>query len=191
LKSLPAKQWIAATIDIPKRRRQSVQYVDERVLVKEYEGELRQVAVRGLGHEHPTLFLTNQFEITARELIINYARRNGIEDSLGTAVNFFHLDCLASEVRLNVDVDSILTVLADDCYHWLASRLHGFAKAKPKQVFRKFIEISGAVKIQKDQTIVVTFDRRCHIPVIREANLDFECPPIPWLANHRVQLAFS
>ncbi len=29
-----------------------------------------------------------------------YAGRNRIEDGLGISVNFFHLDCLASEVRL-------------------------------------------------------------------------------------------
>ncbi|MBP90701.1 MAG: hypothetical protein CMJ64_28980 [Planctomycetaceae bacterium] len=41
---------------------------------------------------------------------MNYARRNGIEDGLGTNVNFFHMDNLSSEVRLNVDLDVMLTV---------------------------------------------------------------------------------
>lgn len=191
LQSLPASQWTTATIDIPKRRHQRVQYFDERVRLKEYEGELRQVAVKGLGHEHPTLFLTNQFEITSRELIMNYARRNGVEDALGTAVNFFHLDCLASEVRLNVDVDAVLTVLANGCYHWLANQLNGFMKAKPKQLFRKFVENSGVVEIQKDRSILITFDRRCHNPVIREANLNKEDHVIPWLDNFRIKFAFS
>jgi hypothetical protein len=49
LDSLPTNRWSAASIDIPKRRRQSVQYIDERIRLKEYQGELRQVAVRGLG----------------------------------------------------------------------------------------------------------------------------------------------
>jgi len=191
LESLPKNQWTAATIDIPKRRHQRVQYLEERVRLKDYQGELRQVAVKGLGHPHPTLFLTNQFEITARELIINYARRNGVEDALGTAVNFFHLDCLASEVRLNVDVDTVLTVLANGCYRWLASQLHGFEKAQPKQLFRKFVETAGLVEIQEHGKILVTFDRRCHNPVIREAELDKDASPIPWLNNARVKFAFS
>ena len=46
--------------------------------------------------------MTNHLEVSPRQVIMNYARRNGIEDGLGTNVNFFHLDCLASEVRLNV-----------------------------------------------------------------------------------------
>ena len=52
---------------------------------------------------------------------MNYARRNRIEDGLGTSVNFFHLDCLSSEVRLNVDLDVTLTVIAHGCYRWLAA----------------------------------------------------------------------
>jgi hypothetical protein len=64
----------------------------------------RQLAVDGLGGEQPTLFLSNNFVETARALIIRYARRNGVEDGLDTRVNFIHLDCLASEVRLNVRV---------------------------------------------------------------------------------------
>ena len=44
----------------------------------------------------------NHSQETARNLIIRYAGRNRVEDGLEISVNFFHLDCLASEVRLNV-----------------------------------------------------------------------------------------
>jgi hypothetical protein len=98
--------WQSAVIDIPKRRHQRIRYVDERVRLSGYQGEARQVAVCGLGREQPTLFLSNNFEISPRDFVMNYARRNGIEDALGTGVNFFHLDCLSSEVRLNVDLDT-------------------------------------------------------------------------------------
>ena len=152
---------------------------------------MRQVAVRGLGREQPTLFLSNQFEISPRDLVTNYARRNGIEDGIGTAVNFFHLDCLSSEVRLNVDLDTVMTVIANGCYRWLATRLHGFEKAKPKQLYRKFVETSGTVEIERGRRIVVYFDRRCHNPILREAMLHKNCPPIPWLANHRLEFAYA
>lgn len=190
LASLPADHWQSAVIDIPKRRHQRIHYVDERVTLDEYKGEMRQVAVRGLGREQPTLFLSNHFEISPRDLVTNYARRNGIEDAIGTAVNFFHLDCLSSEVRLNVDLDTVMTVIANGCYRWLASQLHGFEKAKPKQLYRKFVETSGRVEIERGRRIVVYFNRRCHNPILREATLDKDCPPIPWLANHRLEFAY-
>ena len=56
---------------------------------------------------------------------MNYARRDGVEDALGSSVNFFHLDCLSSKVRLHVDLDTVLTVLANGRYRWLGSQLHG------------------------------------------------------------------
>ena len=191
LNALPAGSWKRAVIDIPKRRHQKIRYVDERVILDNYEGEARQIAVKGLGRENPTLFLSNNFDVSARELIMNYARRNGVEDALGSSVDFFHLDCLSSEVRLNVDLDTVLTVLANGCYRWLASRLHGFDKAKPKKLYRKFVEIPGAVEIEQGRRIVVYFDRRSHNPILREAELDKDRPKIPWLANHRLEFVYT
>ncbi|MCH8923096.1 MAG: hypothetical protein IIA67_08120 [Planctomycetes bacterium] len=106
--------------------------------LKGYDGRLRQIAVTGLGREKPTLFLTNNTSEPARQIITRYASRNGIEDSLGTSVDFFPLDCLASRVRLNVDLDAIMTVLANGCYRWLATQLDGFEAAKAKQSYRHF-----------------------------------------------------
>lgn len=191
LERVPAADWQKAVIDIPKRRHQYIRYLDERLSLDAYDGELRQIAVQGLGRENPTLFLCNNFEITPRQLVTNYARRNGVEDALGSSVNFFHLDCLSSEVRLNVDLDTVLTVLANGCYRWLAHQLHGFAQAKPKQLYRKFVETSGIVEIESGRRIVVYFDRRSHNPILREAQLDHESPPIPWLAGHRVTFHYA
>lgn len=157
----------------------------------DYEGEARQIAVQGLGRENPTLFLSNNFDVRPRELITNYARRNGVEDALGSSVNFFHLDCLSSEVRLNVDLDTVLTVLANGCYRWLANQLHGFGSAKPKQLYRKFVETSGAVEIESGRRIVVYLDRRSHNPVLREAKLDAAGTKIPWLAGCQLELVYA
>jgi hypothetical protein len=33
---------------------------------------------------------------------------------------------------------------------------------------------------------VVQFDKRSHNPVLREATLDADSPPIPWLGNRSV-----
>jgi hypothetical protein len=181
----PASAWKKAVIDIPKRCHTQIRYIEEAVRVRGYEGLIRQIAVTGLGHECPTLFLSNDFEETPRALIIRYAGRNRIEGGLGISVNFFHLDCLASEVRLNVDLDAALTVIANGCYRWLASRLNGFAKADPKQLYRRFVETAGTVTIQDDR-LTVTFDRRSHNPILREAALDCDSGPIPWLGQRRL-----
>lgn len=190
LQQLPTSDWKSAKIDIPKRRHKHIHYYDEMISLDDYEGELRQIAVTGLGREQPTLFLTNHADVSPREMIMNYARRNGIEDGLGTNVNFFHMDNLSSEVRLNVDLDVTLTVIANSCYRWLASKLKGFEDAKPKQLSRKFIETSGEIEVLPNRRLLVTFDRRCHNPILREAALDKECPKIPWLQGYRIEFGY-
>jgi hypothetical protein len=189
LKQQPASAWKGAVIDIPKRCHTHIRYIEEAVRLRGYEGPIRQIAVTGLGREYPTLFLSNHFEETPRELIIRYAGRNRIEDGLGISVNFFHLDCLASEVRLNVDLDAALTVIANGCYRWLASRLNGFEKSAPKQLYRRFVETAGTATIQNDR-LIVAFDRRSHNPILREASLDRESLPIPWLGQRKIEFTY-
>lgn len=190
LRQRPAADWTGAVIDIPKRRQKRIRYLESGITVRDYEGPLRQIAVTGLGREDPTLFLANNPTALPRVMIMNYARRNRIEDGLGTNVNFFHLDCLSSEVRLNVDLDVTLTVIANGCYRWLAHQLKGFEKAKPKQLYRKFIETGGQIEVAPNRKLVITFDRRCHNPILREARLDSDCPPIPWLQNFRLEFRY-
>jgi hypothetical protein len=190
LEQLPGREWRSAHIDIPKRLHKNVRYVEEWIKLPAYEGAIRQVAVDGLGRERYTLFVSNNSKITARDMITRYAARNAVEDSLGICVNFFHLDCLASEVRLNVDVDVALTVVANGCYRWLASQLHGFDKAKPKELYRKFVETGGRVEIGAE-AIRVHFDRRSHNPILREARLDQASQKIPWLGERRIIFSYS
>jgi hypothetical protein len=190
LSRLPASAWAKAVIDTPKRFHQQVRYVDERVRLPGYDGQVRQVAIDGPGNERPTLLISNNEHETARNLIIRYAGRNRVEDGLGSAVNFFHLDCLSSEVRLNVDLDAALTVVANGCYRWLGRQLKGFEKAQPKQLYRRFVETAGAVEVREGR-VVVTLDRRSHNPILREAALDTDAPPIPWLGNRRLRFVYS
>jgi hypothetical protein len=182
LDALPATAWRRAVIDIPKRRHKNIRYLDEAVKIRGYPETLRQVAVAGLGRDEPTLCLSNNFRAGARDLITRYVQRNGVEDALGISVNFFHVDCLASEVRLNVDLDLALTVIAHGCYRWLATRLPGYDKSKPKQAYHRFVATAGVVEIQTER-IVVRFDKRAHNPILRAAALDRDCPPVPWLGG--------
>lgn len=186
----PAADWRSAVIDTPQRRHQRIRYLDDEVRLGGYGGDCRQVAVTGLGREAPTLFLTNNREATGREVLVRYIKRNTIENDLGINVNFFHLNCLASEVRLNVNLDVALTVLANGCYRWLSQRLKGCEKMEPKLLYRKFVETGGHVVVEHD-AIHVRLDRRSHNPILAQARLDSDSLPIPWLHGKRVRFSFA
>jgi transposase len=163
---LPSDRWQHCQITQSKGKRRQVQYVDEWVQLDGYEGTVRQLIVTGLGHESPTFFLTNDRPQpqTAREVIQTYASRNHVENHLGEQITFFHLDCLCSDVRLNVDFDLTLTVLADLLYRRLAERLKGFGRTGPSKLFRKFVDTPGTVEITTKE-VIVRLDKRSHNPL--------------------------
>jgi len=189
VRRLPADRWQHCQITQAKGKRRQVQYVDEWVQLDGYEGTARQLIVTGLGHESPTFVLTNDLPQpqTAREVIQTYASRNHVENHLGEQITFFHLDCLCSDVRLNVDFDLTLTVLADLLYRKLAERLKGFVRASPSRLFRKFIDSSGAIEITGKE-VVVHLSKRAHNPLLKEAGLTAPTRPVPWLEGRPVRL---
>ena len=65
--------------------------------------------VTGLGHEKPTFLLADDLPepLSARQVIMDYAGRNGVVRNLGEKITFFHPACLASEVRLKVDFEAL------------------------------------------------------------------------------------
>jgi hypothetical protein len=188
----PADRWQHCQITQAKGNRREVQYVDERVQLDGYEGLVRQLIVTGLGHESPTFLLTNDQPQpqTAREAIQTYARRNHVNNNLGEQIMFFHLDCLCSDVRLNVDFDLTLTVLADLLYRSLADRLKGFDRAGPSKLFRKFIDTPGDIEVTA-KGIIVRLRKRAHNPLLKEAGLTEPTRPVPWLGGRSVCLVCS
>jgi hypothetical protein len=97
---------------------------------------------------------------------------------------------LPGERRLNVDLDRALRVLANGCYRWLGRQLQGYEKTSPKGLYRHFVETSGAVEVLADR-VVVTFARRSHNPILRQAALDRDAPTIPWLRGHRICFEYA
>ena len=146
----------------------------------------------GLGHESPTFVLTNDLPKpqTAREVIQTYASRNHVENHLGEQITFFHLDCLCSDVRLNVDFDLTLTVVADLLYRSLAERLKGFARAGPARLFRKFVDTPGVIEVRAEG-VVVRLSKRAHNPLLKEAGMTKPTRPVPWLGDRSVHTRVS
>ena len=47
------------------------------------------------------------------------------------------------------------------------------------------------IEVAANQTLRVTFDRRSHNPILREAALDRDGPTIPWLGGYRIQFQYK
>ncbi len=113
LAALPASAWTSMTLGRAGGRTRRVKVHDDpAAALSAYPRPLRQLAVTGLGHDQPTLLITNQAQLPARQVIQSYARRMNIEQRLAEAIQSFSLDALAGAVPLNVDLDVALSVLA-------------------------------------------------------------------------------
>src|SRR5260221_11928620 len=64
-------------------------FLDELIELRDYKGLIRQVTVTDLGHEEPTVLLTNQLKLSCPALVTRYAHRMLIENGTSQAIQFF------------------------------------------------------------------------------------------------------
>jgi len=177
---LPRSAWRVVDLDIPTRKYQTPRVYEQAVSLA---GRLfRQFFIQDLGHDEPTILLTNQHHVPAKQLITRYAHRMLIENALADAVRFFHMDALSSAVGLKVDFDMALLVLASGLYRLLARRMRGYSDAQARQIFRDIVDMPADVTIDERQ-VEVSFHRRSHLPIVLASGLLDRPVRIPWWNN--------
>lgn len=189
--SRPASAWRRITLPSLARTFRTPRVLDERIHLKGYEGVLRQITVRDLGHEQPTLLLTNNLGDGCPTLVTRYAQRMLIENGIAEAIQFFHLDALSSMVGLKVDFDLQITLLAGTLYRLLAEKIgREYGKAQAKTLFRKLLDVSATVRVQED-AVSVTLDKRAHNPYLVASRLADQPTPMPWFGNRPLLIRFA
>ena len=113
------------------------------IKLKDVNTKVRQIAIRNIGHDEPTLLITNDLTTPGKDLFTRYAERMSIENELDAYISGFHLDALSSGVPLNVDLDTTLTVIAGNLYRLLARALPRYENATPDRIWRHFLNATG------------------------------------------------
>ena len=189
--SRPASAWQRITLPALTRTFRTPKVLDERIHLKGYQGELRQVTVIDLGHEEPTILLTNNLKVGCTALVTRYAQRMLIENGIAEAVQFFHLDALSSMVGLRVDFDLQITLMASSLYRLLAEKLKGpYRQAQAKTLFHNLLDVSATVVIGNAE-VVVTLDKRAHNPILRASRLTDEPTLMPWFGGKHLVIRFA
>jgi transposase len=187
LAALPPTAWTPITLDRTGPYRHPQIHQDQ-VRVRGCPVPLRQLAVRGLGHDQPTLILTNNHTAKPAKLVDRYAQRMTIEQRLAEQIRSFHLDALSSAVALNVDLDTTLTVWAQATYDALRRRLPGYATATPDTIWRRFVSTSGQVTLGPTE-VIARIAERTYSPVLRSADLpEVE---VPWWGGRRLRFEIA
>jgi len=179
----PNSRWRRIELDGVSRVYKTPRILDEQISLDGYKGPIRQIAITDLGHEQPTLLLTNQLTRSAKKLVERYARRMLIENNIEDGISFFHMDALSSAVALKVNCDVQLTLMASSLYRHFAQRLgHGYDTAKSRRIFQDFIDATATITITAKE-IIVRFQKRAHNPLLLAAGLDRTDVRIPWLGR--------
>jgi hypothetical protein len=189
LHAAPTSAWTPMTIARASGKTRRVRVLENpTATLSSYPATLRQFAVAGLGHDEPTILITNDLTTPAKKIIEAYARRMTIEQRLAESIRSFGLDALAGAVPLNVDLDVVLSVLAHTVCAALRRRLPGYHTATPDVLQRRFLQTSGVILNHGDE-IVVRLDRRTYSPVLRQG--DLPTVNVPWWGGRRLSYQFT
>ncbi|MCX6374571.1 MAG: hypothetical protein NTU88_00775 [Armatimonadetes bacterium] len=176
-RALPPSAWRVVSLEHVPRKFRTPRVFEQPVTIA--KRSFRQLFIEDLGHDEPTILLTNQRKRTVKQLIIRYAHRMIIENALSDAVRFFHSNALSSSVAMKVDFDLALLVIASGLYRQVAKRMRGYSEAQARQIFRDLINMPATVKVTPEQ-VRVTFHRRAHLPIVLASEIFAETPSVPW-----------
>jgi len=188
LAALPASAWKHATIKRAGRYRHPHLHEDM-ITLKGISAPARQIAIRNIGRDQPTLLITNGRATPARDLFARYAERMLIENELDAYISGFGLNALSSAVSLNVDLDTTLTVVAGNLYRLFARKLPRYENATPDTVWRHFLDATGTLHITAD-AVTCALNLRSHHPVLIDAGFADLDVPIPWWNDRPLRFRF-
>jgi hypothetical protein len=187
----PKSAWRRIELESVARAYRTPRILDRKIDLDGYQGPIRQLTITDLGHEEPTLLLTNQLKRSPAKLIGRYAQRMVIENNIADGIDFFHMDALSSAVAMKVDCDLQLTLMASSLYRLLAEKIgNGYETAKSRHIFRDFIDATASVAISA-QHIQVKFQKRAHNPYLIGAGFSERETVIPWLGGKGLKIIFG
>ncbi len=189
--TLDPSAWTKMRLSNIGRAYRTPSVVDETVELRNYPKPLRQLLIKNLGHDKPTILITNQMKRTASKLIDRYARRMVIENVISDAIDFFHMDALSSAVPMRINVDIQLTVMASVLYRLLGVRVgHRYEKSEARTIYRDLVKHNGKVTITQDE-ILVQLRVRAKTNYLIAAGYPELRQRIPWLNNKILRIQFS
>jgi len=188
-KAKDLKPWRRIEIPHEKRKYRHPLVHDSMTKLRGYEGEIRQIVMRGTGREKPTFLVTNDHKMPVQLAVGNYARRWRVENGIAEAVKFFHLNALSSPILTKIHFDVAMTMIADTLYSMLAKKLRGFEECDAPKLYRSFIRGKATVSV-KNNIIHVIFPRRAHNPILRRVPWGQLPTTLPGLRGTNLELTF-
>jgi transposase len=187
---LPSSEWEKIRLSIPKRKYNKVSVHESEVKLKQCNNTFRQIAVKDHGRSKPTFIITNDKNLSMKDILEVYARRWRVENKLAELVTFFNLNALSSPIMIRIHFDILWTLIADTLYHRFARDLRRFETNIAPTIFRKFIDMPGRVVYDGDK-FVIKIRKRAHTPVLKEVEKLQKPIKVPWLSGKTVEIIWT
>jgi hypothetical protein len=181
----PASAWKKIRVPMADGKGRSLKVIDEKVFLRDYGGDIRQISITGHGKIKPALLITNDFDRPCEEMIRKYTRRWLLEKGISEQIEFFHLNRVSSSMVIKVDFDLTMSILAHNLLRLLAMDLPGYSHSTDFCLFNKFLSMNGTVEITSDE-ILVKMKKKRNLPALLTAMEPFQAMSISILGNRKL-----
>jgi len=160
------------------------------ITLSDYQGQLRQVILRGNGQEKPAFLISNDLAALVEMLLGNYARRCRVENVIAETVKCFNFNALSSPILVTVHFNVVMTMIADTFNSLLGLKLRRFERCDAAKIYRLFVK--GKAKVNMSgQKLTVTFPRRAHNPILSSVPWQQLPLSLSWLNGAELELKFK
>ena len=179
-----------------KRKHRNLLVYDSTTKLKDYEGNIRQIAIKNNGHDQPTFIITNDTDISTHKVVLKYAKRWLVEQAISEQIEFYNLNRLNSSIVVKVDFDLTMSIFANTIYKIFSSEIPGFNNCKAEKIHRLFINnfayfsvsnLLGTLKEERQNEIEVTLNKKVHLPLLYETDWFNKETHIKWLHNYKLK----
>jgi len=183
--NLPKSGWKKVKVECAGIKHRTLRVYEEKVFLKGYDKEIRQIIITGNGKIKPAVIITNDFDLTTEQIIRKYARRWIVEKSISEQIDFFHLNMVSSSMVIKVDFDLTMSILANNLYRLFALELERYSHLSVQSLYDKFV-LNGADIIIQEDTITVQLKKKRNLPLILEIMQNYSRQKYPWLNENNI-----
>ena len=186
IEQMPDTQWKKIRVETSSHKKRLLKVLDQRIWLKGYGRQIRQVVVTGHGKVKPALIITNEFDMKVEEVVRKYTRRWLVEKAISEQISFFHLNQLSSSIVVKVDFDLTMSILTHNLYRIFAMHMERYEMLTDQSLFQKFINNTAMITIEEDD-ILISLEKKRTLPVMIQRLKEFENHKYPWLGNKNIR----
>lgn len=188
LHNLPKSRWKTIRVERASNKSVAISVLEEVVLLKGYDKEIRMVSITGHGKIKPATIISNDFDIATEQIVRKYARRWLVEKTVSEQIEFFHLNHVSSSMVIKVDFDLVMSILTFNLFRLFALDTDRYKKITSQTIYERFLDNSGQVEIEQNN-ITIKLKKKRTLPLILENMSRFKHLNYDWLENKTLTFA--